>query len=116
MKYVVDSSVALKWVLPEPDSGRAVRLLDEYAKSNHELIAPDIFTPEIANGLASAELQGRIKTGEAAIFLRDIIANSPAIHPSTPLLPRAVEVCIATKQPSTTAFISPWPSKNNANW
>lgn len=76
MKYVLDSSVALKWVLPEPDSGRAVRLRDEYNALVHDLIAPDIFTPEIASGLAVAERQGRIKTGEAAIFLLDIVRNS----------------------------------------
>ncbi len=52
MKYVLDSSVALKWVLPEPDSGRALLLRDEYNASIHDLIAPDIFIPEIANGLA----------------------------------------------------------------
>ena len=53
MKYVLDSSVALKWVLPEADSGRALRLRDEYNASIHVLIAPEIFTPEIANGLTS---------------------------------------------------------------
>jgi hypothetical protein len=42
MKHVLDSSVALKWVLPEPDSGTALRLLDETNKAIHELIAPDI--------------------------------------------------------------------------
>ncbi len=52
MKYVLDSSVALKWVLPEPDSGRAIRLRDEARNGVHELLAPDIFIPEIANGLA----------------------------------------------------------------
>ena len=67
MKYVLDSSVALKWVLPEADSARAIRLRDEYQQGVHELLAPDIFTPEIANALASAERQGRIKTGESAI-------------------------------------------------
>jgi hypothetical protein len=29
MKYVLDSSVALKWVLPEADSGKAIRLRDD---------------------------------------------------------------------------------------
>jgi hypothetical protein len=29
MKYVLDSSVALKWVLPEVDSQKAIRLRDE---------------------------------------------------------------------------------------
>ena len=72
MKYVLDSSVALKWVLPEADSGRAIRLRDDYSNGIHELFAPDIFPSEIANGLASAERQKRIRAGESAIFLNDI--------------------------------------------
>jgi hypothetical protein len=43
MKYVLDSSVALKFVLPEVDSGKAIRLRDDYRKSIHELISPDIW-------------------------------------------------------------------------
>ena len=37
MKYVLDSCVALKWVLPEADSARAISLRDDYRKSVHEL-------------------------------------------------------------------------------
>jgi predicted nucleic acid-binding protein len=98
MKYVLDSSVALKWVLPEPDSARAIRVRDEYNASVHELVAPDIFTPEIANALAVAERQGRIKPGEAAIFLHDIVRNAPAILPTAPLLIRAMEIALSTRQ------------------
>ncbi len=98
MKYVLDASVALKWVLAEPDSGRAIRLRDEYNAAIHDLLAPDIFTPEIANGLAVAERQGRIKTGEAAIFFHDIVRNAPAIYPTAPLLIRAMEISLATRQ------------------
>jgi predicted nucleic acid-binding protein len=98
MKYVLDSSVALKWVLSEPDSGKAIRLRDEYKNAVHDLISPDIFTPEIANGLASAERQGRIKTGEAVTFLYDIIRTAPLIHPTPPLLIRAIEISLSTKQ------------------
>jgi predicted nucleic acid-binding protein len=65
MRYVLDSSVALKWVLPEADSANAIRLRDEYKSGVHELLAPDIFTPEVANGLASAERQSRIKAGRS---------------------------------------------------
>lgn len=98
MKYVVDSSVALKWVLPEPDSAKAIRLRDEYRNGIHELITPDIFPSEIANGLASAERQKRIRTGESAVFLNDILSAAPAIHLSAPLLIRAMELAISTKQ------------------
>jgi predicted nucleic acid-binding protein len=98
MKYVVDSSVALKWVLPEADSVKAVRLRDEYRNGLHELLAPDIFPSEIANGLASAERQKRIRPGESAIFLNDILSAAPALHSSAPLLIRAMELAISTKQ------------------
>jgi hypothetical protein len=41
MKYVLDSSVALKWVLPEADSAKAIRLRDGYSNGVHKLLAPD---------------------------------------------------------------------------
>jgi predicted nucleic acid-binding protein len=98
MKYVLDSSVALKWVLPESDSGKAIRLRDEYTKGIHELLAPDIFPSEIANSLTSAERQKRIRSGESAIFLNDVLSAAPALHHSSPLLIRAMEIAISTKQ------------------
>ena len=98
MKYVLDSSVALKFVLPEVDSGKAIRVRDDYRKSIHELISPDIFTSEVANGLVSAERSARIKKGESAILLRDIMHNAPVFHLSNPLLVRAMEIAIDTRQ------------------
>jgi predicted nucleic acid-binding protein len=92
MKYVLDSSVALKFVLPEVDSGKAIRLRDDYRKGIHDLISPDIFTSEVANGLVSAERSARIKKGESAILLVDIMHNAPVFHPSNPLLVRAMHI------------------------
>src|SRR5262249_39126519 len=77
---------------------RAIRLRDEYKQGIHELLAPDIFTPEIANALASAERQGRIKPGEAVILFHDVVRAAPAIHPTSPLLPRALALAIATRR------------------
>jgi predicted nucleic acid-binding protein len=97
MKYVLDSSVALKVVLPEADSARAIRLLDEFANAIHILIAPDLFTPEVANGLVAAERQGRIKRGESFLLLNDILFNAPAIFPSGPLIVRGMEIALACR-------------------
>ncbi len=97
MRYVLDSSVALKWVLAEVDSGRAVRLRDEYRSGSHDLLAPDVFTPEVANGLVFAESGGRIKAGEAAVFLKNILNAAPAIYPSTVALVWAMEISLSTK-------------------
>jgi predicted nucleic acid-binding protein len=98
MKYVLDCSVALKWVLPEADSHKAIRLRDEYMNGVHELHAPDIFTSEIANGLASAERQVRIRTGESVIFFHDILRAAPVLHPTLPLLLRAMAISIAARR------------------
>jgi predicted nucleic acid-binding protein len=98
MRYVLDCSVALKWVLPEADSAKAIRLRDEHKNGVHELLAPDIFPPEIANGLAAAERQGRIKPGESVILLNDILRAAPVLHPTPPLLLRAMALAIATRR------------------
>jgi predicted nucleic acid-binding protein len=98
MKYVLDSSVALKWVLPEADSAKAIRLRDESKNGIHELLAPDIFLAEVANGPASAERQGRIKTGESALLLHDIVRAAPVLHPTPPLLLRAMALAIVTRR------------------
>jgi predicted nucleic acid-binding protein len=41
MKYVLDSSVAAKWVLPESGSAEAMALRDDLRSKIHECIAPD---------------------------------------------------------------------------
>src|SRR5262245_10161380 len=97
MNYVIDSSVALKWVLPEADSDKAAQLLDDYAKGIHQLLAPDLFPTEIANALASAEKSGRIGPGETVTFFTDITNNAPAHHEATPLLRRALEISLPTR-------------------
>ena len=86
MKYVLDSSVAFKWVVPERDSPRAVRLRDEFRTGVHELIAPDVFPPELVDALTRAERQGRIN--DAVTRLIDVLTTSPILIPSLPLLLR----------------------------
>ena len=57
MKYVLDSNVAIKWVLTEPDSPKALALRADYQAQIHELLAPDVVVLLIGErpGLATAE-------------------------------------------------------------
>ena len=66
MKYVLDSNVALKWVLPEADDAKAIRIRDEYGQGIHEVLSPDVFPVEVAHSLARAERRGQIKHGEGS--------------------------------------------------
>jgi predicted nucleic acid-binding protein len=92
MKYVLDASVAVKWVLPEPDSPQALSLRDDSRRQIHELIAPDTFPIEVAHALTRAERKGLLQAGEATVKLTDVLASGPDLRTYLPLLPRAVEL------------------------
>jgi predicted nucleic acid-binding protein len=55
MKYVLDSSVAFKWVVPEQFSDKAQLLRDDFRNTVHDLLAPDVFPAELAHALTRAE-------------------------------------------------------------
>lgn len=65
MRYVLDSSAAIQWLLPEKDSAKAIRLRDDYHNAIHELLAPDIFPAEMLSALTKAERTKRIGVGDA---------------------------------------------------
>lgn len=92
MRYVLDASVAPKWVLPEPDSPLAVRPRDEHLAGTHELLAPDVFPIEVAHALARAERRKIINPPDGAQRLQDVLAALPLLHRYLPLLPRAFEI------------------------
>jgi predicted nucleic acid-binding protein len=92
MKYVLDASVALKWVLPEPDSPKAVRLRNGYRQQIHELLAPDIFTTEVGHTLARAERRNIIRPPQGMQRLLLILRMLPTLHSSLSLLPRAFQI------------------------
>lgn len=66
MKYVLDSNVAIKWVLTESDTSKALALRADYQAQVHELLAPDVFPVEVAHALTRAERRAIIKQGQAA--------------------------------------------------
>jgi len=92
MKYVLDASVAVKLVLPEPDSAKALALEADFRNQIHDLIAPDTFPIEVAHALTKAERRGLLLPGQAAARLSRILAYPPDLMPYLPLLSRAVEI------------------------
>ena len=116
MKYILDSSVALKWVLPERFSRQARQLRDDYQKQIHELIAPDILPAETSHALTKAERRKIIPVGHAAGFLADILQSAPSCT--------LISLCWRGQPPfphssawaSTIASTSLWPSARGARW
>jgi len=97
MKYVLDSCVALKYVLPESDSSKAIQVRDDFRNGVHELVAPDVFPIEVAHSLAKAERRGIILPGDGAKKMADVFVFMPDLHPYLPLLPRAFAIATAAR-------------------
>jgi predicted nucleic acid-binding protein len=87
---VVDSSVALKWFVPEALSDQAVSLLERPI----QLAAPDLLYPEAGNIVWKKVRRGELRIEEA----RDVIAGLErvpiAISSSSHLLEAALEIAI----------------------
>ena len=92
MRYVLDSSVAFKWFVPEIDSDKAIRILDDFTAQVHELLCPDVFPIELTHALTRAERQGRVTPDEGSQIFADLIHTLPDVWLSLPLLPRAYEI------------------------
>lgn len=97
MRYVLDASVALCWVLPRPLTPTALLLRDEYRQRAHELIAPSHFPGEIANGLTKAERQKLILLGDARTLILDVLNTPPVLHSANSLYYRAVDISSQTR-------------------
>jgi predicted nucleic acid-binding protein len=86
MSVVVDSSVAIKWFLNEPDSQESRALLVD----GGALLAPDFLLVEVANGLRRQERRGTISAlnvHDAVGELADVFAElSPAASLIQPAL------------------------------
>ncbi len=92
--YVVDSSVAVKWVLTEDLAADAQRVL----ASGLELHAPDIFLLELDNVLCKRVRRGEMTLKDAALN-RDVVRCFPVkLSPFRDLLKKAFEVANETKR------------------
>ena len=90
MRLVLDSNVALKIVLPEPDVDAALRLFDDFYAGIHELLAPNVFPVEVAHALTRAERQGRVT--DAWALWQIVMGDCPQLLDTTPLMQRAIEI------------------------
>lgn len=93
-QFVVDASVAIKWVLPEIHSEAALRL----NKVEYELLAPDFFFPEIGNILWKRVQRTELSLDAAKTNL-EVLKNLPLhIFSSSPLMSIALETAVRVNQ------------------
>jgi predicted nucleic acid-binding protein len=90
-RVVVDTSVAVKWFIPEIHSTAAVRLLDP----DIIISAPDLIGPELGNTLWKKVRRQEITPDEATKILNAFSRSGVEIYPSGALLVSALELATA---------------------
>ena len=89
---VVDSSVVAKWILPEPDSAQADRLIAEVAMKGERLIVLDLAFVEVANAIWKLHHRGLATLDQARLFLDKLLHIPVHVEPANRLLKPALEI------------------------
>jgi predicted nucleic acid-binding protein len=92
---VVDSSVVAKWILPEPDSAQAKRLITEVTQEGERLIVLELAFVEVANAIWKQCHRGLATPDETRQCLDDLLLSPVHVEAANRLLKPALE--IATK-------------------
>ena len=86
--FVVDASVVVKWMLPEPLSNEAIRL----QSPSHQLHAPSFFEIEVANVLWKKARQGLLSRALADSLAGQLASLPMARHADSPLVAAAFDL------------------------
>ena len=93
-RLVIDASVAVKWVVPEPDSKHAECLLE------HGLVAPDLLFAECANVLWKKVRRGELTKGEADVAAQTLEQADLTIVSARAYVIRATAIAVELDHPA----------------
>lgn len=91
-EIAVDSSVVAKWILPEPDSSQADRLIVEGALKGDRLVVLDLAIVEVTNAIWKRHHRGLATLDEARTFLAKLLQSPVRVEPANRLLNPALEI------------------------
>lgn len=98
MKWVVDASVAAKWLAPEEESALADALLDD------DLIVPDLLFAEVANILWKKQQRAEMSPTAAHAGARWLLQLPLTVHEGAGLLTLALELSTRLRHPAYDCF------------
>lgn len=92
--FVLDCSVAAKWILPEADRGPALGWFERYASGEVLLIAPDLLLAEFASLVAKRNRRKQISGAQAREGFSLMARCAPRLFDTRSLLVHALDLSI----------------------
>ncbi len=98
MPAVLDTSIALKWVLAESDSPQALALRRDFLERQDILYAPSLLIYEATNTLYAAARDGAVSWQAVDVGLEDMLTIIRLRIPSAAIAQRTVAITHLTGQ------------------
>lgn len=97
-EFVVDASLAVKWLIEEEDSDKATALVRLWDDEHIQPAAPHLMPFEVANVLHRRVVRGDLEIEAAAGLMQDLMSVGVDLYESSVLFGRALELANALGQ------------------
>ncbi|MDE2989905.1 MAG: type II toxin-antitoxin system VapC family toxin [Chloroflexota bacterium] len=95
---VVDASVAVKWLVREEHTDRALAILSTWHDDEITPSAPYLLPLEVANALHRRVIRNQLNVGDAARMILQLLSSRLELHQTQALHVRALELATELQQ------------------
>ena len=95
---VVDASVAVKWLVREEDTDKALALLRAWHEEEVTPAAPHLLPFEVANALHRKVFRGQLSVGDSTRMIAQLTGSRIELHQTAGLHARALELASELQQ------------------
>jgi predicted nucleic acid-binding protein len=94
-EFVVDASVAVKWILPEEGQAQALRLQEMYQDEELDLVAPYLLISEVGNVLWKRVRRGELTSLAAHRCYEQLLCDCPILLDSPAVQASSLHLALA---------------------
>ena len=95
---VVDASLAVKWLVREEHTDKALAILREWHDEEVTPVAPHLLPFEVANVLHRKVFRGQLGVGDSIRMIAQLLGSRLELHQTAELHVRALELASELKQ------------------
>ena len=97
-RVVVDASVAVKWLVREEHTDKALAILGAWHEEEIVPAAPHLLPFEVANALHRIVVRGQLSVGDSTRMIAQLLSSRLELHQTAGLPARALELASELQQ------------------